>query len=80
MRQKFAKGNTTDPELVHWRRQTWESLQNNEDEDNSQKIWVYWKLPEAGDSDNFTQGNEVHINIFRLIYQVMFVLRNSQKK
>ena len=52
MQQKFLEGNKTDPDLVAWRQQTWESIQNTADADRAEKIWVYWKLPGKGDSDN----------------------------
>ena len=64
LKQKFLKGNKTDPDLVAWRQQTWESIQNAADADSAEKIWVYWKLPGAGDSDN------IKVNKYILIFSV----------
>lgn len=64
LKQKFLKGNKTDPDLVAWRQQTWNSIQSNADAGSAEKIWVYWKLPGAGDSDN------IKVNKYILIFSV----------
>ena len=53
LQQKFLEGNKTDPDLVAWRQQTWERVQNTADADRKEKVWVYWEFPGPGDCQNF---------------------------
>ena len=64
LRQKFLQGNKTDPELVAWRQETWESIQKTQDAGTAEKIWAYWELPGKGHSDN------IEVNMYILIFSV----------
>ena len=52
LKQKFLKGIKRDPDLAAWRQQIWESIQKTADADTVEKIYVCWKFPGKGHSDN----------------------------
>ena len=64
LKQKFLKGIKRDPDLAAWRQQIWESIQKTADADTVEKIYVCWKFPGKGHSDN------IKVNKYILIFSV----------
>ena len=64
LQEKFSQGNQTNPDLVAWRKLTWQNLQKKAaGADDAVKICVYWTCTKmaAGDSDNIKVNKYIFI-------------------